>query len=92
MKQIILFLTQLVVSNHDQSFAYLRTFFRQIINTSPKHAWNMIPAEMEPKNLYSVLYNRFIVKKMDMNVTIKGIEKKWALLGEPFEIVSVIGG
>ena len=45
----------------------------------------MIPAEMKPKNLYSVLYNSFMVKKMGMNMAIEGIENKWALLGEPFE-------
>ena len=45
----------------------------------------MIPAEMKPKNLYPVLYNSFMVKKMGMNMAIEGIENKWALLGEPFE-------
>ena len=45
----------------------------------------MIPAEMKPKNLYSVLYNSFMVKKTGMNRAIEGIENKWALLGEPFE-------
>jgi hypothetical protein len=52
----------------------------------------MIPAKMEPKNLYPVLYNRFMVKKMDMNLAIEGMEDKWALLGEPFEIRSLRGG
>ena len=33
-----------------------------------------------------------MMKKMDMDKTIEGIENKWALLGEPFEIMSVIGG
>ena len=33
-----------------------------------------------------------MVKKMDMNETIEGIEDKWALLGEPFEIMSLRGG
>jgi len=92
MKQIILFLTQLVVCNRDQSFAYLRPFFRPVIHKYPEKAWNTIPAEMKPKNLYPVLYNSFMVKKMDMNETIEGIEDKWALLGEPFEIMSLRGG
>ena len=91
-KQIIRFLTQLVVSNPDQSFAYLHPFFRPIIHKYPENAWNTIPAEMEPKNLYSVLYNSFMVKKKDMNETIEGMENKWALLGEPFEIMSLRGG
>nr|QNO51340.1 hypothetical protein HDBBLJII_00037 [Methanosarcinales archaeon ANME-1 ERB6] len=81
MKQIILFLTQLVVCNRDQFFAYLRPFFRPVIHKYPENAWNTIPAEMYPKNLYPVLYNSFMVKKMDMNETIEGIEDKWALLG-----------
>ena len=46
MKQIILFLTQLVVCNRDQSFAYLRPFFRPVIHKYPENAWNTIPAEM----------------------------------------------
>ena len=33
-----------------------------------------------------------MVKKRDMNVTIEEIENKWALLGEPFEIMSLKGG
>ena len=40
---------------------------------------------MKPKNLYPVLYNSFMVKKMGMNMAIEGIENKGALLGEPFE-------
>jgi len=83
-----------MVCNHDQFFAYLRPFFRPfrpIIHKYPENAWNTIPAEMKPKNLYSVLYSRFMVKKRDMNVTIEEIENKWALLGEPFEIMSLKG-
>ena len=85
MKQIILFLTQLVVCNRGHSFAYLRPFCRPLIHKYPENAWNMIPAEIEPKILYPVLYSSFTVKKMDMNETIEGIADKWALLGEPFE-------
>ena len=85
MQQLIIFLAQLVVCNRDHSFAYLRPFFRPVIHKYPENAWNTIPAEMKPKNLYSVLYNSFMVKKMGVNMAIEGIENKWALLGEPFE-------
>ena len=47
---------------------------------------------MEAKTLYSLLYNSFIVKKMDRNMLIEGMNKKWTLLEEPFEIMPVIGG
>ena len=39
MKQIILFLTQLVVCNRDQSFAYLHPFFRPAIHKYPENTW-----------------------------------------------------
>jgi len=37
------------------------------------------------ENFISCAVQQFYGEKKDMNVTIEGIEDKWALLGEPFE-------